>query len=265
MQGPIDLAEVSFDLSDDHDDYYDSGCHSNLEGKVPKAGCLGGHYAGNRTIVLIGDSKAAQWFLPLDMIARERGWRLLSYTKSGCPGISIPQHFPFTPDNRYHDCDEWMRLLPARLAEDRPDFAVLSFSHCYFHHTRRSLRGAEWRDGLLAAAARLRSLGIRPLLLLDTPRPEFSVTSYSAGDAHRCAVLRTGALNEPAREALTAAAQRIALPVVDPADWFCTPPAAAAAIAATAWWKPLRFGRDLRPQSLRRRLPPESASAAALF
>jgi hypothetical protein len=231
------LTEVDFDDTEDHDDYYNSGCHANFQAIVPKAGCLGGHRAGNRTLALIGDSKAAQWFPSLDMVARDRGWRLLSYTKSGCPAISIPQDFPYSPDRRYHACDEWMRLLSARLAEDRPDLAVLSFSHYYTHRARRSISGAEWRRGLRAAAAQLRSLGVSPLLLLDTPHPEFSIPTclvHSAGDAHRCALLRTGALNAPAREALAAAAREIALPVVDPADWFCTTPAPSAAAAAAA-------------------------------
>jgi hypothetical protein len=234
--GPIDLTDVNFDDNEDHDDYYDSGCHANFQAMVPKAGCLGGQPAGSRTVALVGDSKAAQWFPSLDMVARDRGWRLLSYTKSGCPAISIPQDYPYSPDRRYHECDEWMRLLPARLAEDRPDFAVLSFSHYYFHRARRSISGAEWRDGLQAAAVQLRALGVSPLLLFDTPHPEFNIPTcliHSAGDAHRCALLRSGALNACAREALAAAAQEIALPVVDPADWFCTPPAAADATAAS--------------------------------
>ncbi len=237
VHGPIDLTEVDFEDHEDHDNYYNSGCHANFQAMVPKAGCLGGHRAGNRTLALIGDSKAAQWFASLDMVASDRGWRLLSYTKSGCPAIIIPQDYPYSPDRRYHECDEWMRLLSTRLAEDRPDFAVLSFSHYYSHRAPRSISGAEWRDGLRTAAVQLRSLGISPLLLLDTPHPEFSIPTcltHSAGDAHYCALLRTGALNAPAREALADAAREMALPVVDPADWFCTPPVVAASVAAAA-------------------------------
>jgi hypothetical protein len=210
--------------SEDHDDYYESGCHSSFQAIVPKTGCFAGDLSSERAIALIGDSKAAQWFYALDMIARERASRLLSYTKKGCPAIPIPLYYPHSSDGSYRACDEWRRLVLARAADDRPCAAVLSFSHSYTRAARRSIADADWQDGLRTTAAQLRAAGIRPLLLLDTPEPGFEVDEcifQSAGDHTRCALLRSGALTGAVRAALMAAARELGVPVVDPAAWFC--------------------------------------------
>ena len=41
------------------------------------------------TIVLTGDSHAAQWLPALERLARERGWRLVAVTKSACPAVRM--------------------------------------------------------------------------------------------------------------------------------------------------------------------------------
>jgi hypothetical protein len=227
LQSDSDLSVGDPSSSEDRDAYYASGCHSPFQAIVPKADCAGGDPAGRATIALIGDSKAAQWFFALDTVALKRRWRLLAYTKSGCPALLIPNWFPYSSTyGAYAECDEWTRLLDARLAADRPDYVLLSFSHAYVHPGFRPLAPTEWRAGLRGFAARLRASGARPALLLDTPQPEFSVPAclaHCGGESRRCALLRSGVLNGPARAALVAAAREEGLPVVDPAGWFCAP------------------------------------------
>jgi hypothetical protein len=216
---------------DDHARYYASGCHSCFHAIVPKRGCVAGDLLGNSTVALLGDSKAAQWFHALEMVVAERQWRLQAYTKSGCPPIPIHFHHPRVPDGSYRECDEWQRLLLSRLREDTPRVAVLGFFNSYVHRSGRVLRNDEWRAALRGAVEELQALGVRPLLLLDTPYPEFDAAAClryavhtDSGPLH-CALRRSGALNAAARAALSAAAAELGVPVVDPADWFCTPDA----------------------------------------
>jgi lysophospholipase L1-like esterase len=225
----LNFDDTLLSAEDDRERYYSSGCHSSFQAVVPKRGCLAGDPLGNSTVALLGDSKAAQWFPALDMVAAERRWQLQAYTKAGCPPIPIPFHYPLAPDGAYRECDEWQRLLLWRLRADPPRVAVLGFFNGYLHRSGRALRGAEWRAALRGAVGELRALGVRPALLLDTPLPEFDAAAclYHAAAAHadplHCALRRSDALNAAARAALSAAAAELGVPVVDPADWFCTP------------------------------------------
>src|SRR5690349_13482579 len=46
--------------------------------------CTLGDPAGERTMVLIGDSAASMWHGALDLIGQRNGWRVLALTKSNC-------------------------------------------------------------------------------------------------------------------------------------------------------------------------------------
>ena len=229
----FDFGGFEEDFDDhDHDEYYLSGCHSHYPAIVPLRGCLAGDPHGRRTVALLGDSKAAQWFYALDAAVAERGWRLASYTKAGCPPLPLLRfHYPRTPDGVFPECEEWQRLLLWRLREEPPHTAVLSYHHeGYVHRTGRALLDAEWQDSLRGIVLQLRTLGVQQaVLLLDTPLPEFDIPDclrHCGRDFRRCAVPRHRALDMQTRTALAEEAAALSVPVIDPADWFCTPGAA---------------------------------------
>ncbi|HTE45534.1 MAG TPA: acyltransferase family protein, partial [Gemmatimonadaceae bacterium] len=67
---------------------FTDGC--NLDIKVIKLpSCSFANAASDTTVVLFGDSHAAQWFPALLKVATARGWRIISRTKSACPAPSI--------------------------------------------------------------------------------------------------------------------------------------------------------------------------------
>ena len=90
----------------------------------------------------------------------------------------------------------------------------------------RALTAAEWRAGLGVAVAPLLERGLRVALILDTPFPEFNMSTClahaPAANPRRCALPRRAALNFVARAALSAEARALGVAVVDPAPWFCT-------------------------------------------
>ena len=47
--------------------------------------CTLGDSKASRTVVLLGDSHAWQWTTPIAAIAKDRGWKLETYTKAACP------------------------------------------------------------------------------------------------------------------------------------------------------------------------------------
>lgn len=68
---------------------YDNGCILDPGQAVPKD-CAFGKADGAITIVLYGDSHAAQWFPAMRTIANKQGWRLVVMTKSAAPRRPSP-------------------------------------------------------------------------------------------------------------------------------------------------------------------------------
>src|SRR5690606_37652472 len=88
-------------------------CHHN-QAATEVLGCVHGDPDGGRRAVLVGDSKAAQWFPALDTIAEREGWRLEVLTKSAC------SFHPGTPAADYPECDAFNVALLDRLMADPP-------------------------------------------------------------------------------------------------------------------------------------------------
>ena len=60
--------------------------------QAPDAGstreCEFGDPHGKTTVALVGDSHATQWYQAIDAMAREHGWKLVTYLKNSCPFTS---------------------------------------------------------------------------------------------------------------------------------------------------------------------------------
>ena len=76
---------------------------------------------GRRTLVLVGDSHAAQWFPALERLAEREHFRLVSWTKSGCP-FTLGVHIYLPALGRdYTECLEWQqpRCTTSRRSDPR--------------------------------------------------------------------------------------------------------------------------------------------------
>jgi peptidoglycan/LPS O-acetylase OafA/YrhL len=62
-----------------------------------------------RTVALLGDSHASHWRAPLNTIARERGWRGLSVTRTSCV---FSEATKITPEPTKSQCLRWVRQVP---------------------------------------------------------------------------------------------------------------------------------------------------------
>src|SRR5690606_30256 len=97
---------------------YSDGCHLPFRA-VDFPECAYGDPSAARTMVLFGDSHAAQWFPALERIALTRGWRLVSLTKSGCPAVDVSL-FNLALGRPYEECDAWRDAVMRRIASERP-------------------------------------------------------------------------------------------------------------------------------------------------
>jgi peptidoglycan/LPS O-acetylase OafA/YrhL len=196
---------------------YDNDCM--LSDGVNQPGfCIFGNASSSTTIVLFGDSHAAQWFPALHRIADSRGWRLETFTKVGCPTADVPT----TRTDRDPNCDEWRDAVFERLAAVQPDLVVMSS----YRYNPGGLADEPWRSGLDATMTALRPTARQVLILGDTPTPvPDDVPSCLAANLRRvdtCTAPRSSAVVE-ARNSVEREIARTHDALFAPTgDWLCT-------------------------------------------
>jgi peptidoglycan/LPS O-acetylase OafA/YrhL len=164
---PANVAPPLMSVADDYPEIYADGCHGNLFSVTPRA-CEFGQQDASRSIFLVGDSHAGQWFPALKRMSEEDGWRLASLTKSACPSSAIP--VPSEGLRRdYVECRTWLDAVVDRIRAEHPDIVVLgNWSISYIKLLGGDGAIPRWIDGLRAFIARLPP-SIPVVLLGDTP------------------------------------------------------------------------------------------------
>ncbi|MGL5929714.1 MAG: acyltransferase family protein, partial [Dermatophilaceae bacterium] len=191
--------------------------------REPNGECVFGDPNGTTTVVLAGDSHAYQWLPAVEGIALQRGWRVISMTKSGCPLYDVKLVNTILKRD-YRECYTWRDKVMARIAEERPQHVLLSA----FTGSERKDPGftQAWARGVDTTVRALRRQQLGVSVLADTPYPGTDIPDCLASnvaDARRCAVPRATALSDLPRRAATArAALAAGATVVDPTSWFCT-------------------------------------------
>jgi peptidoglycan/LPS O-acetylase OafA/YrhL len=209
---------------------YDSGCFLDRAGTELRP-CVFGHAGADRTVVLFGDSHAAQWFNAFEAFANAHDWRLLVLTKMGCATVSADIKLWFTRPIPYPECTAWREAALARIVAERPALVVLgnSDSHVSGEQGQQRLGLERWREGMRATLERLDRAGLRTVILRDPPGPGIDVPTclarLEAGTlgAGSCDVPRTRAVREDVFRATHEAAAGLShVSTLDPTDWFCT-------------------------------------------
>lgn len=205
-QGLPPMPQVRNDLPD----VYRTGCHLGVP-QTTQPDCTAGDPQGTADLVLFGDSHAAQWFSPLDALARAHGVRLHSWTKSSCASVDAPAWNP-AARAPYPTCDGWREDALRRIEQMRPRWVVLSNVVEWVPvvadpATGRPLRGRDaleaWRAGLERVIVRLKKAGIVVIVIRDTPRPRPDVLDclYGQPQAARCELTLAEAMARPALDA----------------------------------------------------------------
>ena len=147
---------------------YGDGCHVNY-GETKSGYCTYGDKESSKTIVLYGDSHAAQWFPTLEKMATERGFKLVSLTKSACPAVDAKR-----PDQgafKQVHCTKWRENSIKRIAEIQP-LAVITSSFQYFTPSNTKITRAQWwSEGQRKLLKGLRGSTNNLIYISDTPRP----------------------------------------------------------------------------------------------
>lgn len=203
---------------DDNPPLYANGCHLPRDQVTPNwDACTYGDTESDVTVVLTGDSKAAQWMPALQAIASERGWKLVVSTKSACPFLSVAVRYE---DQPYDQCVAWNREVQDYLAREKPAAVILSYGNYGWAALRR--------PELIAAAESswgpVIDRGTSVAVIRDSPQSPVNLPECVAAHLDRltaCATPRNDALkdrdwSQPDLVAAVPGAQ-----LVDMTDWIC--------------------------------------------
>jgi peptidoglycan/LPS O-acetylase OafA/YrhL len=185
------------------------GCHISIRETVsPK--CEYGDVSSNKTIVLYGDSHAAQWFPALDLIGKKRGIKIVSLTKSACPSAEVIKMLSSQYD--VADCQAFRDSSIARINKIKPLAVILAgmqpFTAPYSDESAKSW----WLAGEREVFNRVKDATKYPIYLTDTPLPRVDIPD--------CLVAGRGEACDTSRpvDAEVAAG----LIAIDPTPWLCT-------------------------------------------
>jgi peptidoglycan/LPS O-acetylase OafA/YrhL len=208
------------------------GCHVGYDATAPVSGCVFGAADAKRTVVLVGDSHAAQWFPALERLAVHERFRLIAWTKSGCP-LAPRVHIYLPAIGRdYTECTAWTRSVLQRLrALPRPAMIIVGRTSTYLPQVLTpdaEQPGAGeasrlWGAGAEAAVSALRRIAPRVIVLRDTPHAPSDVPaciSWDPSTSSRCDFTR-GASSDAAEYAAERAAGVPRFVYSDPTSAVC--------------------------------------------
>jgi len=163
---------------------YGDNCHSNY-GETESGECTYGDLTSKTTIVLYGDSHAAQWFPALEELANERGFKLVSLTKSACPSVDVPRADQGAFKNVH--CEKWRDNSINRIKKLRPAAVIMSSFQYFTPPSGYSDANKWWNDGQVRLLDALRGSSEHLIYISDTPRPKRDIPNCLASrDSHSC-------------------------------------------------------------------------------
>ncbi|GGM03322.1 acyltransferase [Streptomyces fumigatiscleroticus] len=200
---------------------YRDGCHIDYD-STRSPSCVYGDRTSSRTVVLFGDSHAAQWFPALERLATTRGWKLVSLTKASCKAADVTISRSGRP---YAACDTWRARTVTRINALRPDLVLVSSSDAGDPVDPAADVRRQWTTGFEDTFRKLAASGARVAALQDTPWPKGDPVDCAADNSlrlHACANRLPDAVRDATRHtALRDAAAATGVPVVDPTPWLC--------------------------------------------
>jgi hypothetical protein len=200
---------------------YDDGCVLD-PGQTAVPDCVYGDAASPTTVAILGDSHAAHWFPALQQISLARHWRLLYFSKKGCP----PSEQALRNDLADRECTPWRDEALAKITAVRPALTILVGYH---YATASGGSGDDlWREGMTTTLTKLGDLAPHTLILGDTPTENADVPQCLSGhlkSVAACVSPRSYSVRGNRLEVENQLAAQFGSKTVDTSDWLCTPQA----------------------------------------
>lgn len=187
----------------------DDGCHIHIRQTISPR-CEYGDLTSDKTIVLYGDSHAAQWLPALDLIGKRRGIKIVSLTKSSCPSAEVIKELSSQYDVR--DCQAFRNSSVARIDKIKPLAIILTGMQPFSAPNNNEDVRTWWLEGERKAYNRIRNSTQFPIYLTDTPLPQVDIPD--------CLVASRGAKCDTSKP--VSAEVAAGLIAIDPTSWLCS-------------------------------------------
>jgi peptidoglycan/LPS O-acetylase OafA/YrhL len=210
---PRDLTPSLAMARTDDDPLRADGCGLSLAGSKPPD-CVYGNKDGTVTVALVGDSHAAHWFPAVELLARQRGWRLVPFTKFSCVFVDMRIWSPRL-EREYTECEVWRERVVDRLVALRPDLVIIASDQelpvVLDSDDDPELQGE-------AVARLIRRIPGAVAIIVDTPRSDHDVPACLAQHPkaiERCTTTRSAAFGWRHRRREAEAARLTGATLVD--------------------------------------------------
>jgi hypothetical protein len=190
---------------------YPDGCQQDQRRSKPLT-CTYGDKQSSRTLFLVGGSHSGHWLPALDIIAKQNGWRLVTYIKSACLFRTREKLKRPNPS-----CEAWNDKVLEILLREKPEILFTT-------STNGSGDAERVPQGFIQRWEQLEQAGIKVVAVRDTPWMNFNVAECvetNGLDAPEC--------SRPRAQMLAAVdpAQRLAkkpsnVSFIDLNRYFCT-------------------------------------------
>ena len=198
---------------------YTNGCHLNFGVSWPKGSCTFGDQAATQTVMLVGDSHAAQWYPAALKIAQDHHLRLISITKSSCPATLLA-----VKESSGTSCQQFQQKLIGKINSINPQYLLISnFTEYQYPLVKATTNYAKsWVDGQSAFISQLTIAPTAITLLGDTPYPVKDSTTCLSLHASRPAKCDFAYLRSDATQALQDYSTTNQIRYAATADWLCS-------------------------------------------
>jgi hypothetical protein len=209
-----------------------NGCHVSHLGLRSKP-CTYGDVNSHTAVALFGDSHAAAWFPAVNLISRQQHWRLVIFTKDGCPPVEVDIIAMHWNDARYWQCSRWRARAMKQIAALRPALVIVTWARWWEVPEATATpgvptgHGSPWLNGVAATFQFLAQSAKRVIFISDVPalvRKAPGCIRTHASDLRACDSPRRTAVRLPrvkSDELALAAAENVK--AIDPTPWFCSP------------------------------------------
>ncbi|WP_090014046.1 acyltransferase family protein [Lentzea albidocapillata] len=201
-------------------------CHVYLL-TFPDNACSWGEATAPKTVILLGDSHAAQYSTPLIDFAEGHGrgqWKVRTMTRNGCPFTTVPPSeagWPFTV------CSDQNLAVLERVKAAKPDLVVLSGMTREAYQSDLKWTWAsreEMLRGYREMLGSLKAANIPVAVVKDLPRPDGQVPrclERNRSDVAACGTPRAEAFAGAGDPLVEAAAGFPSTKIVDLTPWYC--------------------------------------------
>lgn len=152
----------------------DVGCRVGRAASRSKP-CIVGDTKSHISVVVFGDSHALMWLPALTLISEQHHWRLIDFSKSGCPPVEVNVLAWFLHGVVYSACSQWRARAMTRIAALRPRLVIVSWARWLEELEARPTpgvptgHGGPWQDGVAATFSFLRHAARRVIFISDIP------------------------------------------------------------------------------------------------